>query len=59
MELLQFYYSQFTIPCSGGSSFAAEEADAAGEGSTVVDAVGEKVGRVDVIVDVDPVFTAR
>ena len=38
--------------------FAAEEADAAGEGSTVVDAVGKEVGGVEVVVDVDPVFAA-
>ena len=42
----------------GRSSFAAEEADAAGEGSTAVDAVGKEVGGVEVIVDVNPVFAA-
>ena len=42
----------------GRSSFAAEEADAAGEGPAVVDAVGKEVRGVDVVVDVDPVFAA-
>src|SRR5437899_3193029 len=46
------------VTVHGRSSFAAEEADAAGEGSATVDAVGKEVGGVEVIVDVDPVFAA-
>jgi hypothetical protein len=41
-----------------GQFTAAKKTDAAGENSAVVYVVGERVGRVDVIVDVDPVFAA-
>ena len=42
-----------------GQFTAAKKADAAGEDAAVVYVVGEKVGRVDVIVDVDSAFTTR
>ena len=44
------HIGQFTAP---------KKADAAGEDSAVVYVVGEKVGRVDVMVDADSVFTGR
>src|SRR5438132_6577808 len=47
-------------PCSSSPNlFPAKKADAAGKGSAVVYAVGEKVRRVDVIVDIDPVLAGR